>query len=77
MHSLFRYFNAICTCADSLFGIIARDASNTPESPATDSLLTAADTERVFDVDDVRLKMAVTEKTKYFPIIDQRNGIDK
>lgn len=58
MHSLFRYFKAICTCADSLFGIIARDASKTPESPATDSLLTAADTERVFDVDDVRLKRA-------------------
>lgn len=66
MHSLFRYFKAICTCADSLFGIIARDASNTPESPATDSLLTAADTERVFDVDDVRLKMAVTEKRNIF-----------
>lgn len=69
MHSLFRYFNAICTCADSLFGIIARDASNTPESPATDSLLTAADTERVFDVDDVRLKRAAKQKifTKISP----------
>lgn len=56
--SSFEYFKAICTCADSLLaGIKTRDASKTPESPATDSLLTAADTDRVFDDEDVLLDM--------------------
>lgn len=74
-HSSFKYFNAICTCAASLLCSKARDASNTPESPATDSLLTAADTDRVFDADDVRLNIAANEmrifRTKMQNIITQ------
>lgn len=59
--SLKVYFNLICTCAVSgeyesdepnTPEVRRREASNTPESPATDSSLTAADTDLVFVPDD-------------------------
>lgn len=55
--SLFEYFKPIWTWAESRPGNVALDASKTPESPATDSLLTARllDTDRVFDADDALL----------------------
>jgi hypothetical protein len=72
------YLSLICTCAVSRFissspaalslasdDRFLLDASNTPESPATDSSLTAADTDLVFVPDDDGVDNAATCNNYY------------
>lgn len=67
MESTFMYLSDICTWADSMLAACEdewRTASKTPESPATDSLLTAAETERVLELDELWLRVAVNGWTR-------------